>query len=412
MGWTVRPATAEDVPDLVRADWAAFGNRPSDAEIEEARNFLELDRSLVAVDGDRIVGTAGTLTLELTVPGPAVVPVAGVTYVGVVPTHRRQGILTALMAGLHEDAWRRREPVAALLASEATIYRRFGYGVAVSSTSAEIERSRAALRRPVELAGRVRMLDAAEAADALPPIHDRYRRQQPGEISRPASWWSRRLAERDDGRRGPGARFAVTWEAPDDGESAAGYVTYRVQQKWEGGVPSASLEIEDLVALTPEARAGLWQYCFGVDLVDVVRAWGLPPDDPLPWMLSDLRRLRVTANRDFLWVRILDVEAALAGRIYATDETVVFEVADAFSATTGGRFRMRGGAGGKGACGPTDAPADLALDVADLSAAYLGGVRFSMLAKAGLVTELVPGAVARADALFATSAAPFCSTGF
>ncbi|MDQ4069066.1 MAG: GNAT family N-acetyltransferase [Actinomycetota bacterium] len=409
MAWSVRPATAEEIPELVRADWAAFGNRPSDAEIEEARRFLELDRSLVAVEGDRIVGTAGTLTLELTVPGPATVPAAGVTYVGVLPTHRRQGILTALMAGLYEDAARRQEPMAALLASEATIYRRFGYGVAVSSTSVEIERSRAALRRPVDLAGHVRMLDPGELPEVLPPIHDRYRRLRPGEVSRPPAWWARRLADRDEDRHGAGARFTVVWNDAADGGEPTGYVTYRVRQRREEGMPGGTLEIEDLITLTDQARAGLWQYCFGVDLIAVVRAWGVPVDEPLPWMLVDRRRLRVTANKDFLWLRLLDVEASLAARGYGCDSTLVLEVG---SAGERARYRLTGGSAGEAVCRRTHQPADLALDIADLAAAYLGGVRFSTLARAGLVAELTPGALFRADALFSTTTAPFCCTGF
>ncbi len=409
MAWSVRPATAQEIPELVRTDWAAFGNRPSDAEVETAGRFLELDRALVAVEGERIVGTAGTLTLELTVPGPSTLPVAGVTYVGVLPTHRRQGILTALMAGLHEDAARRQEPMAALLASEATIYRRFGYGVAVWSTSVEIERSRAALRRPVVLAGRVRMLDPGETGAVLPPVHDRYRRLQPGEISRPASWWDRRAEDREEDRRGAGARFAVVWNEAGGGEKPAGYVTYRVRQRWEEGVPGGTLEIEDLITLSDEARAGLWQYCFGVDLIGVVKAWGVPIDEPLPWMLTDRRRLRVTANRDFLWLRLLDVEAALAARGYACDSSLVLEVTGAGETA---RYRLKGGSGGEAVCRRTDQSADLALDVADLGAAYLGGVRFSTLARAGLVAELTPGALLRADALFDTTPAPFCCTGF
>jgi predicted acetyltransferase len=338
--------------------------------------------------------------------------VAGVTYVGVLPTHRRQGILTALMAALHDDARARQEPLAALLAAEATIYRRFGYGVAVSSSSVEIDRSRASLRRPVDLAGRVRLLEPGEMRDLLPPVHDRYRRLQPGEVSRPPSWWARRLADRGDEGPDGGARFAVVWEDPGGGDAPAGYVTYRVRQRWDEGVPGGTLEIEDLIALTPDVRAGLWQYCFGVDLIGVVRAWGVPIDEPLPWMLTDPRRLRVTANKDFLWVRLLDVEAALAARSYACDSSLVLEVVDGSAPVHPARYRLRGGGPGEAACCRTDSPADLTLEVADLAAAYLGGVRFSTLARAGLVSELASGALARADALFATAPAPFCCTGF
>jgi predicted acetyltransferase len=402
MSWTVRRSTADDIPALLRADWAAFGDRPRDEHVEDARAFLEVDRTFVAVDGEHVVGTSGALSLELTVPGPVTVRVAGVTYVGVMPTHRRQGILTALIARVHDDARARNEPMAALLASEATIYGRFGYGVAVPTTSVEIERARAVFRRPVDITGRVRMLEPAEMADVLPGLHNRYRRRQPGEVSRSQAWWARRFVDRESDRRGAGARFAVVWEDPEP----RGYVTYRVTQRWDDGVPNGTLMVEELIALTAEARAGLWQYCFGVDLVGVVKAGNVPVDEPLPWMLTDGRRAKVTLTKDFLWVCILDVEASLAGRGYAGDQSLVFEVAGV------GRYRLTGGAPGDATCVPTDRPADLVLHLADLSAAYLGGVRFTTLARAGLVCEVTPGALTTADALFTVSPGPYCCTGF
>ena len=417
MAWEVRPCTAEEIPDLVRADSAAFGHQPDAAQVESARAFLEADRALVAVDGGRVVGGGGALTLQLTVPGPTPVPTAGITYVGVLPTHRRQGILTALMAGLADDASRRGEPLAALLASESTIYRRFGYGVAVLHGAVEIERSHARLRRPVDIAGRLRMVDRDEMAEALPPLFDRYRRRHPGEVSRSASYWDRRLQDPEADREGASARFAARWDGPD-GDDREGYVTYRVKANWDEGLPAHTLTVEELIAADPEVRAGLWQYCFGVDLVRTVVAWNVPVDEPLAWMLADPRRLRVTGRRDFLWVRLLDVEAALAARSYGTDACLVVDVADpsGSSRPTGpsaaGRYRLAGGGGGAAECRRTDAAADLALDVADLASAYLGAVPFTTLARAGLVSELVPGALARADALFACVPAPACSTTF
>ncbi|MGI8983742.1 MAG: GNAT family N-acetyltransferase [Acidimicrobiales bacterium] len=394
MGWTIRPAAENDVAALVTADWAAFGGRPKDTDIEHYRAFIEVDRALVAEDGDRVVGTAGALSLELTVPRPVTVPTAGVTVVGVIPSHRRQGILTALMSRLAEDARRRGEPLMALLASESTIYRRFGYGVAVMASTVEIERAHARLRHPVPVADRVRTLDESEMATILPGIHDQYRRLQPGEVSRSPGWWARHLDDPNDRRGSDGARFAAVWE----GEQ--GYVTYRVAQNWADGLPGGTLAIEDLVATSPEVRAGLWQYCLDIDLVRQAKA-SLPIDDPLRWRLVDPRRLRTTSVTDLLWIKILDVESALSARAYATDAALVIDVAGA------GRFRLAAGG-----CRRTEALADLALEAPDLAAAYLGGVSFATLDRAGLVAELVAGAVGRADALFATAPGPVSSTGF
>lgn len=409
MAWEIRSSTAEEIPDLVRADSAAFGHQPSDAQVESARAFLEADRAFVAVDGGRVVGGGGTLTMELTVPGPAPVATAGVTYVGVLPTHRRQGILTAVMSRMMDDARRRGEPLAALLASESTIYRRFGYGVAVMTSSVEIERSYATLRRPPDISGRLRMIERDEMAEALPPVFDRYRRAQPGEVTRSTGYWARRLKDPEADRNGASARFAVLWEGPGD---QAGYVTYRIRSNWDGGLPGHTLAVEDLVAVDPEVRAGLWRYCFGVDLVRLVTASNVPLDEPLWWMLTDPRRLRATRVADFLWVRMLDVETALAARTYPSDARLVLDVADPSCPPAAGRYRLAGGGGGSAECRRTDAMADLALDIADLASAYLGGVRFATLARAGLVSELTPGALARADALFACAPGPACCTGF
>lgn len=411
MAWAIRASTADDIPALVRADQAAFGGQPSDDAIEAARGFLEVDRAFVAVDGDRVVASGAALSMELTVPGPAAVPTAGITFIGVMPTHRRQGILTALMAQLAADAVCHREPLAVLLASESTIYRRFGYGVAVSAAMVEIERPYARLRRPIDVAGRVRMLDREEFDSVLPPLYDRYRRGQPGEVSRPSGWWARRLLDREEHRDGGSARFAVVW-AGTGGDHPDGYVTYRVHGNWAGGLPGHTLAVEELVATSPEVRAGLWQYCFGVDLVGTVRAGNVPVDDPLRWMLADPRRLRVTAVNDFLWVRLLDVEAALAARTYASDAGLVLEVADGICPGVAGRYRLDGGGGGPAECRRTDERPEIALDAADLASAYLGGVRVTTLARAGLVVELVPGAVSRADAMFAGGPPPASSTMF
>ena len=409
MGWAVRPCTEADIPALVRAVSTAFGNRATDTQIEEARAFLELDRAFVAVDGDRIVGCAGALSLELTAPGPVTLRSAGITYVGVVPTHRRQGILTALMAHELDDARARGEPLAALMASESTIYGRFGFGVAVCGNAVEFERAHASFRQPVDLAGRLRMVEPAAMAAVLPPVFDRCRRVQPGQVSRSAGWWARRLADR--GAQGHGGdRLAAVWDAPGGGEPA-GYVTYRVRTQWPDGLAGHTLEVEDLVALTPEAHAGLWQFCAGLDLIRTVRAENVPVDDPLGWMLRDSRRLRVTGSKDVLWVRVLDVEAALAIRSYAHDGTLVLEVRDGPDGASR-RFRLTGGPVGEATCVPTGRAADLTLDVSNLGAAYLGGVRFSTLARAGLVDELTRGALARADALFASAPAPYCCTYF
>jgi predicted acetyltransferase len=190
-------------------------------------------------------------------------------------------------------------------------------------------------------------------------------------------------------------------------------VGYRVKQEWTNAVPQHTVMLmgSQFVALDRVARAALWRYCLNLDLTQTVRAVGFPVDEPLRWMLADSRRLRVTSLRDDLWVRLLDIPAALSARRYLASGRVVFAVADAFLPENVGCYELVGGSEGA-ECRRTTGEADLALDVADLGAAYLGGVRFSTLAQAGRVEERTSGALARADTLFASDPAPYCATPF
>ena len=201
----------------------------------------------------------------------------------------------------------------------------------------------------------------------------------------------------------------MTYTARSGQVDGAAY--YRVQSRWEDGLPAGTLLLRELIAVTPEAHAALWRYCLNVDLVQTVRATVRPVDEPLRWLLAEPRRLRTTALYDDLWVRLVDIPAALAARRYATTGRLVLDVADPFCPENAGRYELEAGPDGA-ACRPTTAAADLALDVADLGAAYLGGVRFGTLAQAGRVAELETEALARADALFTSEPAPWCATPF
>jgi predicted acetyltransferase len=207
------------------------------------------------------------------------------------------------------------------------------------------------------------------------------------------------------------ARFHVVYEAP--GGEVEGIAAYRVKQDWEDGLTRSSVRIlsSQFVALTPVARVALWRYLLNLDLIQSVRGVGFAVDEPLRWMLVDPRRMKPTALRDDLWVRLLDIPASLAARKYSATGRVVFEVADTFCPETAGRYELE--AGPEGAeCRRTTREADLALDVADLGAAYLGGVRFDTLWQAGRIEEHTTGAAARADALFRSDPAPHCGTPF
>lgn len=414
MAMTIRPIVAEEFDAFFRANEIAFGRYPTEEMLAVWRLACELDRTLAMFDGEEIVGTAGAFTFELTVPGRNTLPAAGVSWVAVAPTHRRRGVLREMMRRQLVDVRERGEPLAVLLAAESAIYGRFGYGLATSTANVEIERARAELR-PEALAaaasagGRVRLVSHDEALRLLPPLYSQTRLERAGTVARDEMIW-RFTLRFPQAREGQGPRFYAVYENAAGEIEGAAY--YRVAGRWEYALPKSVLTVEELFALTPAGRAALWRYCLGVDLVETVRGARVPLDEPLRWMLADPRRLRVTQVVDDLWVRLLDVPRALAGRRYAAAGRVVFEVTDQFLPETSGRYALEAAPEGTATCERTDAAAELALEVADLGAAYLGGVRFQTLVEAGRVRELAPGAAARADGMFATALAPYCGTDF
>ncbi len=407
----LRPVGDDEIPAFARAVDTAFGVHATDELVAFMRSLVELDRTLAVVEGGDIVAGAGALSVELTLPGLTTLPAAAVTEVGVLPTHRRRGLLTALMRRQLDDVAERGEPVAVLGASESTIYGRFGYGCAALCSSVEIEAAslRPIVPSPAAEGGSLRFVDADVMAAVLPGIHERYRLTQPGEVSRSAGWWDAFLLDPELYRGDAGPRFAVVYV--DATGRPAGYVTYRVQVDWLRD-DDQTLFVEDLVGITPQARVALWRYCISVDLITRVRASNVPVDDPFGWTLPDPRRFAVTEMSDLLWLRLVDLPAALSARRYPAEGSLVFEVVDRFRPAGAGRYRLEAGRDGA-ECRRTAAhEPDLALDVTDLGAAYLGGVRLSTLGRAGRVAELRAGALERADALFACSPMPWCSTDF
>jgi predicted acetyltransferase len=407
----VRAVGDDEIEAFLAVDQVAFGGGPMDAErVADYRTTVELDRTRAVFDGGRMVAASATLSLELTLPGATILPVAGVTLVGVLPTARRRGHLRRMMTSLLDDAVTRHEPLAALLSSESLLYGRFGYGLASTHASVEIESRHAALLPSApDGGGRIELCEAEHAAKVLPGILDAARRLQPGDIGRPAGWWDALFRDPEKRREGAGAQFYAVHESPS-GE-ADGYAVYRIRSDWQHGLHNGKVAAGEIVGVTPAAEADLWRFLFSLDLTEVVEAGVRPVDDPLRWMLVDPRRLRTTMVGDFLWVRLLDVAAALSARRYGVEGTLVLDVADDARPGTPGRYRLDGGPDGA-ACGRTTDEVDLALGVEELGAVYLGGVAASTLAAAGRVTELRPGALRRADAMLASSPRPFTRTAF
>ena len=404
---TVCSPAAEELERFARAVVTAFLEGPHDEDVKRWQEQLDPARQHWALDGDVPVGTAGTYDHRLRIPGGEV-PIAAVTLVGVHPSHRRRGILRELMRRQLDHEHERGSPVAALWATEGSIYGRFGYGVATTAVQIEADRDRMRFRPPDEPAGRTRLVDEEEAHALFPPIYARVQERTPGMLARHESWWrSYRLADPEHWRFGSGPMFRVVWE-DEDGEPQA-YAMYRYRSKWEAGIPSGTLESREALGATPQAMREIWRFLFGVDLVKTVKTWALPPDHPLFLSVTEPRRLHASSG-DALWVRLLDLAAALEARSYAADGAVTFDVRDAFCSWNEGVRTLRAD-GGRGTVEQGGEP-DLRLDVADLGSTYLGGWTFAALERAGRVEELSAGAVQRADALFRTPTQPWCPEVF
>ena len=409
--YPIRTATADTVRAFLAPLVIAFAEDLTDAEFEDWRHTIEPDRLVAAFDDEIPVATTAAFTFRLTVPGGEVAA-AGVTAVGVEPGHRRQGLLRSLMRQQLDDVRKRGEPVALLWASESAIYQRFGYGLGTLNGSFEIDRGRTAWLRPWEPEGRMRLVDEAEALATFPPVYERMRRVTPGALTRTEDWWRWGiLRDAEHSRRGASPKFRYLYEV--DG-AAEGYAIYRVKTEWDDRGPKSQLLVVEAMALTPRAERAVWSFLFGVDLMRTTKAGRVSMPHPLLLELADPRALGLTTG-DGLWVRLVDLPAALAARRYGAAGTLVLEVADAFCPWNAGRWRLV--ATGEAASAAavverTDGPADLSLDVADLAAAYLGGIRVADLARAGRVAELTAGALRRADALFASDRAPWCATMF
>jgi predicted acetyltransferase len=398
----VRPCTTlEELRDAAGAITHYFAReRPTEEWAERWLKNFELERMLAAVDDGKIVGGAGAFSFKVTVPGGAAVPCAGVTVVGVLPTHRRRGILRSMMRVQLDDAHERGEPIATLFASEETIYGRYGYGLASLNFNVDVPKSMNAFRPGVEAVGSVRLVEPDEAATLFPPVYDAVRAVTPGMFERSATWWEiRTLSDPPEFRGGGGPKHFAVHEV--DGVPQ-GYAIYRLSGEWGDFGPESAVRANEVMEATPEATVALWRFLLDIDWTKAATTFLLPVDHPLFLLLARPNQARLRLG-DGLWTRLVDVGAALSARTYAGEGAIVLDVRDEFCPWNEDRWRLEGGAASR-----TEHSADLALDVADLGSVYLGGFTFRELSRAGRVEELVQGAIERADSIFRTDVAPWC----
>lgn len=403
-----RVRSVRDVVEY-RAAMAAIGHYfgwvPSEEDAERFGKLLPAERLHAVLDDGEIVAAAGAFPFSLTVPGGEL-PCAGVTIVGVLPSHRRRGLLRRMMDVQLRDVRARREPIAALWASEETIYGRFGYGLASFSHSIDAERGAVAVRRELPRKGSVRLVRPDEALRTFPRLYERVARTRPGMIVRSREWWAiRRLDDRPEQRRGAGPLVCALLEREG---RPVGYALYRLFQ--EGSTPGTwtkTVRVVEALGVDDAATADVWRFLLEIDWTDRVVEYLLPVDHPLPLLVDRVNKLRLSVW-DGLWLRVVDVPAALAGRGYGSPGPVTIEVvSDPHFPDNRGSWTLADGEVRRGRRRP-----DVRLPIDALGSAFLGGISFAALARAGRLEEGARGGVERADAAFRAPAAPWCAETF
>lgn len=415
--YPIRPVAEDELAGFLAVDQhASHGTPLSERARANLLARLEFGRTLAAFDGDTIVGTAGVFSFQMRVPG-AMAAVAGVSLVAVLPSHRRQGILSALMRRQLADVNERDEAVAVLFCSESGIYGRYGYGRASWQAAYRLQRGEGALTSgaPADPGLRLRIAEPLAARAELAKVYDLALAERPGLYARTEPWWDRLLTDlHSDGEPSRPIRCLLA-----EGDSGPrGYAVFTSAERWDedAGLPEGILEVTEAITTDPPATAALWANLLSRDLVSEFHARMRPVDDPLLYLLADPRRVRSQVS-DGLWIRLVDVGSALAQRHYACPVDVVIEVADELCPQNAGRWRLAAEAaaapaGFRAICERTTAPADVMMPVRALGEGYLGGTRLGAMAKAGLVTEATPGSLAALSTAMSWETAPWCPMTF
>ena len=438
----LKTLTDADFIPWLHAEARAYGNRLDHdpavlrPHFDLARTIAVYDRAAAGGAGAHIVGGAHSHLLEMSLPGGSAAPVAGVANVAVQPTHRRRGVMSMMMRHQLHDCHARGEPLAALFASESGIYGRFGYGIGSFHEQWRIDRHHTAYARPPDrnharaaAARHIAFVDPADILDELPAVFRRATAGRPAVFQRAAHHWQQAADDPEHRQGGPGGLFYAACRN-DDGH-IEGYAVYRTRRP--------VVIVQELMTTTVAAAAALWRFCFDTDLMETTEALKRPLDDPLPWLLADPRRLQRT-TRDGLWLRIIDARHALTLRRYdalgrltlqiqddlcpwnttpLTLETTPDTAADAAASDANADDADAADAashapdtGAHAECRPTRSAPEITITVSALASAYLGAATFTTLARAGLAEEHTPGALQKADRMFAVTLQPWTPYNF
>jgi predicted acetyltransferase len=392
-----RCETVEDLRASMASIWHYFGLPPTPEAVDNFMALVGPERALAAVEDGQTIGGCCAFPFDVTTPGGRV-KAAGVTMVGVQPTHRRRGVLSALMKRQLSDIRERGESVAYLWASEESIYGRFGYGLTGLAGDVEIARERNRFFSDAPPLGRVRLAPLAEALAPVRAVYDANAATRPGLFTRNEEWWKRRvLVDLAWQRAGGGELVCALLEI--DGAPAA-YALYRFDQKWERSIPAGVVRVVECMATSPEAMRSIWRYLLDLDWCATIKAGFLPADHPLVLLAAEPRRLKL-AFREGCFLRLVDVPAALKSRSYGPGE-IVIEVSDTLLPENDGRWLVSAAGVQK-----TDRTPDLACDVSALASTYLGGFSWRQIVASSRAKAASDDAILRADRVFERGPAPW-----
>jgi predicted acetyltransferase len=417
----VNPVDVAEVPAWLRGLVGTFLDDPNgparDRWTDVATRTWTPERTWGARDRGRWVATLRTDTRTLTVPGlggmTRDLAVDAVTAVTVSATHRRRGLMSQMLDGSMRAARARGDAVSILIAAEWPIYGRFGYAPATWSADYVLHRSRPGAVPAGDLT-RVRASDVGEIAAVGADVFAAFRRQRAGQVDRDQRWWDITLGQDGFPAPPPDAGLPHNWIVHEGDAEVDGLVAWRATRQGGLNPPRGRAEVWGLFAADDTAYRDLWAYLAGIDLIDEIALSHRPVDEPIRWLLPDGRSLVLEQRSDFLWLRVLDVPAALVARRYGIAGELVLDVHDDAPTTTvdvSGRYALRA-ADDTVDCAPTDRPADLELTQRALASIYLGGVRPTELLASGAVTELTTGALEHARLMFSAPLPPWNATGF
>jgi predicted acetyltransferase len=410
MSVEIRVCPPDRFAEMLKTAEVAFSEDAPDDLIGRVERVADKERFLAGLDGDRFVATAGVFTLRLRVPGGEL-QAGGITWVTVLPSHRRQGLMSGMMRLMIDDCHRRGEPLAMLWAAEGAIYQRFGFGMATVCVNLEAESRAVGFPGAWPREGSCRLLPAGEGLDLVTPVYEAAKAQHPGFLGRTPDWWVGILPIPERDGKGGEARRLVVYETERGPEA---YAVYKTKAEWSVRGPGGVVTVEEAIGCTPRGTREIWRYLLDLDLFRTLKTWRLPYDHPLIALAAEPRRLGLTMS-DGLWLRIVDVAAALEGRTYGVggigSGLLTLDLRDEYCPWNAGRWRLEV-SGGRASAARTSDEADLALDANDLGAMFLGGSTATSLAAAGRVAELRAGGLAAADTLFPTATKPWCPQEF